>query len=48
MTCLQFQQVSRYVGCSLAATVGEARMRLFPDYFVWNQTMVNAQRGSQQ
>ena len=26
-------KVSRYVGCSLVATVGEARMRLFPNYF---------------
>ena len=31
-TCPQFQQVSRFVGCSLAATVAEARMRLFPNY----------------
>ena len=47
MNCLQFQQVSRYVGCSLVATVGEARMRLFPNYFFWNQTMADAQGGTQ-
>ena len=39
-TCFQFQQdlVSKYVGCSLVATVGEARMRLFPTSF-GNQTL---------
>ena len=33
----QFQQVSRYVGCILVATVREARTRLFPNYFFGNQ-----------
>lgn len=31
-TCPQFQQVSSYVGCILAAAVGKARMRLFSNY----------------
>ena len=41
--CLQFQQVSRYVGCSLVATVGEARMRLFPNYYFRIQNTIGAQ-----
>jgi len=46
--CLQFQQVSRYVGCSLVATDGEARTRLFASYFFGNQDAADAQGGAQQ
>ena len=31
--------------CGLVATVGEARMRLFTNYFFGNQNMVNTQLG---
>ena len=40
----QFQQVSRYVGCILVATVGEARTRLFANYFFGNQKTADAVR----
>ena len=40
----QFQQVSTYVGCILVATVGEARTRLFANYFFGNQKTADAVR----
>ena len=40
----QFQQGSRYVGCILVATVGEARTRLFPNYLFGNQKTADALR----
>ena len=40
----QFQQVSRYVGCILVATVGEVRTGLFSNYFFGNQRTADALR----
>ena len=34
--------------CSLVATVGEARMRLFPSYYSGTHSKVDAQGGTQQ
>ena len=49
-TCPQFQQVSSYVGCILAAAVGKARMRLFfqLQYFFKYQNRAANQGGIQQ
>ena len=36
---------ARYVECSIVATGGEARMRLFPNYFFGNQSKADVLRG---